>query len=102
MTASAGKSLYQRLGGYDVIANVVAGLHGRMSKDRQTWYYWMGRDTDRMATECRQFTDLVCAAAGKQGNSLNQCAKKPRMSLGISNVEWEHFVPLKWNFPDRH
>jgi len=94
MTASAGKSQFQRLGGYDAISAVVTELYGRMVNDSHVWYYWKGLSADGLATECRRFTDLVCAAAGKNGALQSRDGKIPDTSLGISNVEWEYFVNL--------
>jgi len=92
MTASTEMSPYQRLGGYDGIASVVKELYGRMVNDSAVWYHWKGLTADSLATESQRFTDLVCSVAGKQEEFLSQDTATNGMSLGISNVEWRHFV----------
>jgi len=94
MTTLADMSLYQRLGGYDAIAAVVKDLYVRMLNDSHAWYYWKGRSTDSKATECRRFTDLVCANAGDSDVSRRRNGENAHTSLGISGVEWGSFVNL--------
>lgn len=94
MADSAGKSPYQRLGGYNAIASVVKELYGRMVNDSHVWYYWKGLSTDSIATESRRFTDLVCANEEEPDAGQRRGAKNTYSSLGISNVEWEYFVNL--------
>lgn len=87
-------SLYQRLGGYNAIAGVVQDLYGRMLNDSHAWYHWKGRSADSKATECRRFTDLVCATAGKPGVSQCRNTENTYTGLGVSDVEWGSFVNL--------
>ncbi len=94
MTTLAEMSLYQRLGGYNAIAAVVKDLYGRMLNDSHAWYYWKGRSPDSRATECRRFTDLVCANAGEPGVSQYRNTENTYKGLGISEIEWEYFVNL--------
>ena len=94
MTTLVGKSFYERLGGYNAIAGVVSDLYDRMLNDPHIWYYWKGRSTDSMATECRLYTDLVCASAGGPVIFQVQDMKTTYTGLGISKVEWEFFVNL--------
>ena len=94
MTTVAENSLYERLGGYNAIAGIISNLYDRMVTDPQVWYYWKGHSSDNKATECRLFTDLVCASGG--GPVIFQILdmKTTHQGLGISKVEWEFFVPL--------
>jgi len=92
MTASTEMSPYQRLGGHAAIASVVKELYGRMVHDSAVWYHWKGVTADSLATERQRFTDLVCSIAGNQDEFLSQDTAINGMSLGISNVEWRHFV----------
>jgi len=94
MTTLAGMSLYQRLGGYDAIAAVVKDLYSRMLNDSHAWYYWKGRSPDSTATECRRFTDLVCATAEDPDVSRYRNTENNYTGLGISDVEWGSFVNL--------
>ena len=94
MTTLMEKSLYERLGGYNAIAEVVSDLYDRMLNDPHIWYYWKGHSTDSRATECRLYTDLVCASAGGPVIFQVQGTKITYKGLGISKVEWEFFVNL--------
>ena len=94
MTTLAGMSLCQRPGGYEAIAAVVKDLYDRMLNDSHAWYYWKGRSPDSKATECRRFTDLVCATAGEPGVSQSRHTEDTYTSLGISEIEWEYFINL--------
>ena len=94
MTTLAGMSLCQRAGGYEAIAAVVKDLYDRMLNDSHAWYYWKGRSPDSRATECRRFTDLVCASAGEPGVSRYRNTENTYTCLGISEIEWEYFINL--------
>ena len=94
MTTLVEESFYERVGGYNAIARVVSDLYDRMLKDPHIWYYWKGRSTDSRATECRLYTDLVCASAGGPAIFQVQDMKTTYTGLGISKVEWEFFVNL--------
>ncbi len=92
MTTLAEMSLYQRLGGYNAIAAVVKDLYGRMLNDSHVWYYWKGRSTDSKATECRRFTDLVCANGGDSDVSRCRNGETTYTGLRISGLEWGFFL----------
>ncbi len=94
MTTSVGKSFYQRIGGYEVIAAVVDNLYQRMLNGPHTWYHWKGLSADCRAAECGLYIDIVCSAAGRPDDSQNLDMKTPNTGLGIGKVEWEYFVGL--------
>ena len=94
MTTSVENSLYQRLGGFEVIAELVGNLYHLMLNGPYTWYYWKGRSADSRASECRRYVDLVCSFAGGPVDSQGQDTQTFNTGLGIGRVEWEHFVAL--------
>ncbi len=94
MTISVEKPLYERLGGREVIGEVVGNLYHRMLNGPNTWYHWKGRSADSRASECQQYVDLVCSSAGGPVDSQGQAMKTPDTGRGIGRVEWEHFVAL--------
>ena len=94
MTTLVEQSLYQRIGGHEVIAALVDNLYQRMLHGSHTWYYWKGRGADSLAAECRQYIDLVCIAAGGPVKSEGLDTEAPNTGLGIGKVEWEYFVDL--------
>ncbi len=93
-TTLVGKSLYERVGGHDVIAALVENLYQRMLNGRYTWYYWKGRSADSRASECRQYVDLVSSSAGRPVSPRDQKKQTFNSEMGIGRVEWEHFVAL--------
>ena len=94
MTTAVGKSLYERLGGREVISALVENLYRLMLNGPDTWYYWKGRSDDSRASECQQYVELVCCSAGGPVDSQGQAMETPDTGLGIGKVEWEHFVAL--------
>ena len=94
MTTLVEQSLYERIGGYGVIAALVDHLYQRMLNGPHTWYHWKGRGADSRAAECRRYTDLVCSAAGRTVESQDLDTKTPNTGLGIGKVAWEYFVDL--------
>ena len=93
-TNSARATLFERLGGYDVIARIVGELHERMSSDRHTWYPWKGLSTDDKVAECRAYIDLLCDSTGIPVDAQGPGTKPSHKGMGIGKVEWEHFVSM--------
>ena len=58
------KSLYYRLGGYDVIAAIVDDRLARMNSDPIFMRFGTGRSLDSRARARQLFVDQVCALAG--------------------------------------
>ena len=59
-----GKSLYQRLGGYDAIAAVANDLLPRLMNDQLLGRFWQNRAEDSIAREKQLLIDFLCASAG--------------------------------------
>ena len=94
MTTSTQRSLYERLGGYNKVAEIISDLYDRMSRHHQTWYYWKGCNADSKATEKQLFIDLVCVSAGGPVTLQSHDMEPKHEGLGISKVEWGVFVGL--------
>ena len=58
------KSLYQRLGGYDVIAGIVDDLFAQMRADPQLTRFSAGRGLDSRNRSPQLTVDQLCALAG--------------------------------------
>lgn len=91
---AANDSLYERLGGSESISDVVAELYERMFIDPYVWYYWKGRSSERRASECQRFTDLVCLLAGGPVSSTGRDTAPNVRGLDIGRVDWGVFVNL--------
>lgn len=92
MTIQASKSrasLYQRLGGYDVIAAVIADLFQPLKKDPRFERFGSGRSLDSK-TRVQQLTvEQICALAGDPCIYLGRDMRTSHRSLGITAEEWE-------------
>lgn len=90
--ATLALSLYQRLGGYVKVAEIISDLYDRMLRHHQTWYYWKGCSPGSKETEQRLFIDLVCRSAGGPTTYQADGMKPTHEGLGISKVELGVFV----------
>lgn len=63
-TSERRESLYKRLGGYDVIAGVVAGLFKRLRDDPRLARFGMGRSLNLKARVQQLTVERLCALAG--------------------------------------
>lgn len=86
---SAEKSLYHRLGGYDVIAAIVDDRLARMGSDPIFMRFGTGRSLDSLARARQLFVDQVCALAGGPCVYIGRDMKTSHAGLGITEAEWE-------------
>lgn len=85
----AEKSLYYRLGGYDVIAAIVDDRLARMNSDPILMRFGTGRSLDSRARARQLFVDQVCALAGGPCAYIGRDMKTSHAGLGITEAEWE-------------
>lgn len=85
----AEKSLYYRLGGYDVIAAIVDDRLARMNSDPIFMRFGTGRSLDSRARARQLFVDQVCALAGGPCAYIGRDMKTSHAGLGITEGEWE-------------
>jgi truncated hemoglobin YjbI len=57
-----GKSLYQRVGGYDVLAGIVDDFIGRLVSDKQFEKFFAGFSNDSKKKIRQHLLDQLCAA----------------------------------------
>jgi hemoglobin len=82
-------SLYGRLGGYDVIAALVAGLFQRLKDDPRFARFGAGRSLDSKARVQQLTVEQLCALAGGPCIYLGRDMKTSHRGLGITEDEWE-------------
>ena len=87
--AGSGKSLYQRLGGYDVIAAVVDDLFGQMRADPQLARFAAGRGVDSRDRSRQLTVDQLCQLAGGPCVYIGRDMKTSHAGLNITRNEWE-------------
>lgn len=88
----AGKSLYQRIGGYDVIAGVMDDFISQMRTDPAFARFGGGRSRDS-ATRARQLVvDLVCSLAGGPCTYIGRDMKTAHAGLKVTDAEWDSMM----------
>lgn len=88
MTQTA-RSLYQRMGGYDVIAAVVDDLFALLHNDPAFARFFGGRSQDSVVRSRQLLVDQMCALSGGPCHYIGRDMKTSHSGLGITNVEWE-------------
>ena len=87
-TPNAKPSLYQRLGGYDVIAAIIDDLLTRMREDPKFARYGT-RSADSRNRARQLLVDQMCALAGGPCVYIGRDMKTAHTGLGITEDEWE-------------
>jgi hemoglobin len=85
----SGKSLYQRLGGYDAIAAVADDFIGRLAGDPQFTKFFGGFSNDSKKKLRQHLVDQLCAAAGGPCLYVGRSMKDSHAGLGITEKEWD-------------
>jgi hemoglobin len=82
-------SLYQRMGGYDVIAAVIDDLFAILHGDPAFARFFGGRSEDSVIRSRQLLVDQMCALSGGPCRYIGRDMKTSHRGLGITNVEWE-------------
>jgi hemoglobin len=88
MTQSA-PSLYQRMGGYDVIAAVIDDLFAMLHGEPGFARFFGGRSEDSVIRSRQLLVDQMCALSGGPCHYIGRDMKKSHSGLGITDFEWE-------------
>ena len=88
----AEKALYERVGGYDVIAAMTDDLLCRVTKDPQLCVYWKGHSNDSMKRDRQLIVDFLCESTGGPVVYRGRDMKTSHEGLHISERDWEVFV----------
>jgi hemoglobin len=81
-------SLYQRIGGYDVIAAVIDDLFAILHGDPAFARFFGGRSEDSAIRSRQLLVDQMCALSGGPCHYIGRDMKTSHSGLGITNVEW--------------
>jgi hemoglobin len=90
--AKAGKSLYHRMGGYDVIAAVVDDFLGLLRDDPAFKRFGGGRSQGSLRRARQLIVDQICAATGGPCVYFGRDMKSSHEGLAITDAEWESSV----------
>jgi hemoglobin len=86
-------SLYKRLGGYDAITTFVHDLMPRLRTDPFLAIYWKGISEDSARRGDQLLIDFICAAFEGPTYYAGRDMKTSHKGLGITEAEWEIFMP---------
>jgi len=87
-------TLYQRLGGYDVIAAVIDGMLQRQRADPQLARFSMGRSEDSRQRGRQLLVDQLCALAGGPCLYVGRDMKSSHKGLGITEDDWRKVMAI--------
>ncbi|MDT5096470.1 MAG: hemoglobin [Mycobacterium sp.] len=82
-------SLYQRMGGYDVIAAAIDHLFAILHGDPAFARFFGGRSEDSVIRSRQLLVDQMCALSGGPCHYIGRDMKTSHSGLRITNVEWE-------------
>jgi hemoglobin len=81
------KSLYERLGGYDVIVVAADEILPRLMSDSQLGRYWQNRGSDGLARERQLLIDFLCNASGGPMYYTGRDMKLSHVGMGINGSD---------------
>jgi hemoglobin len=82
------KSLYERLGGYDVIAAFMTDYISRIRADPQFARFGGGRGADKKKRDMQLNIDYMCKVTGGNHYYMGRDMKTSHAGLGITGAEW--------------
>ena len=85
----AGKTLYERLGGYNTVSALVDTLMRRMGEDARLSKYFIGHGENSRKRLRQLQVDMICEAAGGPCFYTGRDMKTAHKGLGINGEEWQ-------------
>ena len=89
---SSEKTLYERVGGYDVIAAMIDDLLERLTADPQIGVYWKGHSNDSMKRDRQLIVDFLCESTGGPVIYRGRDMRTSHDGLGITESDWDVFM----------
>jgi hemoglobin len=86
------KTLYHRMGGYDVIAEVVDGFIGHLKTDPAFKRFGGGRSISSLIATRQLIVDQLCNLTGGPCMYIGRPMKMAHAGLGITQQEWEKSI----------
>jgi hemoglobin len=87
-----GKSLYERLGGYDAFTAVANDLLPRLASDPLLARFWAHRGADGIAREKQLLVDFLCQSAGGPVYYTGRNMILSHKGMGITSADWDVFI----------
>ena len=88
----SGKTLYERLGGYDAISAVANDLLPRLQADPRLRRFWDHRGEDGIAREKQLLVDFLCSSAGGPMYYTGRDMKTSHKGMRIGDGDWSAFL----------
>ena len=88
-SATAQKTLYQRLGGYDALAAVTDDFIGRMVNDPTLKRFFIGLSTDSKRRVRSHVVDFLCVATGGPCVYTGRDMETVHTGLNITDADWD-------------
>jgi hemoglobin len=85
-------SLYHRMGGYDVIAEVVDGFIGHLKTDPAFNRFGGGRSISSLIATRQLIVDQLCNLTGGPCMYIGRPMKMAHAGLGITQQEWDKSI----------
>lgn len=90
-------TLYQRIGGYDVIAGITDDFLGQLGKDETFKRFGGGRSAGSLQRARQLIVDQVCALAEGPCVYIGREMKPAHEGLAITQAEWDASVKMLQN-----
>jgi hemoglobin len=88
----AEKTLYQRMGGYDVIAGIVDDFIGQLVKDKAFDRFGGGRSHNSLVRTRQLVVDQICNLTGGPCVYIGREMKPAHEGLAITDAEWDSAI----------
>ena len=86
------KTLYQRMGGYDVLAGIVGDFLERLGNDHAFDRFGQGRSKNSLMRSRQLVVEQVCSMTGGPCTYIGREMKTAHEGLKITETEWESSV----------
>jgi hemoglobin len=86
------KSLYERIGGYDVVVVAVDEILPRLQADAQLGRFWKNRGQDGIARERQLLINYLCSAAGGSMLYTGRDMKLSHVGMKVGDTDWSLFT----------
>jgi hemoglobin len=88
MPDMSAKSLYERLGGYDVIAAIIRDFYARLFADPEIGLYFKGHSDRSRQALIQRTIEFFCDAAGGPVTYIGLDMKIAHTGLALGQAEW--------------
>jgi hemoglobin len=86
------KTLYQRIGGYDMVAQIVDDLLDQLKNDKAFDRFGGGRSESSLKRTRQLLVDQLCALAGGPCTYIGRDMKTAHQGLKITAAEWDSTI----------